>query len=65
MSRDTSVENAASKADGEDEDSGKDLDAEPKIKTPRALHLTVSLFVRTVPPKISHYDVDSVSPELA
>ena len=58
--RDTS-ENAEKKEDNEDEESAEDSDAEPVITTPRALHLTVSLFVRNVPPKISHYDLHSVS----
>ena len=56
--RDTS-ENVEKKDKNEEEES--DSDAEPEITTPRALHLTVSLFVRNVPPKISHYDLDSVS----
>ena len=56
--RDTS-ENVEKKDKNEQEES--DSDAEPEITTPRALHLTVSLFVRNVPPKISHYDLDSVS----
>ena len=40
-------------------------DVKPEVleetKTPRALHRTVSLFVRNVPPKISHNDIASVS----
>lgn len=44
----------------EDGDSEEDSEAEPEITTPRALHLTVSLFIRNVPAKISHYDIDSV-----
>ena len=59
VSRDTS-ENAEKKAEDEEENE-QDSDPEPEITTPRALHLTVSLFVRNVPPKISHHDLDSVS----
>ncbi|CAB3999719.1 Hypothetical predicted protein [Paramuricea clavata] len=54
------TENAEKKEEDEEEDSDEDSDAEPEITTPRALHLTVSLFVRNVPPKISHYDIDSL-----
>ena len=39
----------------------------PKVeepKTPRPLHQTVSLFVRNVPPKISHNDITSVRSQL-
>ena len=43
------------------EKKNEDLDREAEIKSPRALHLTVSLFVRNVPPKISHSDLDTVS----
>ena len=60
VSRDTS-ENAEKKAEDEEEENEEDSDPEPEITTPRALHLTVSLFVRNVPPKISHHDLDSVS----
>ncbi|XP_028405941.1 serrate RNA effector molecule homolog isoform X2 [Dendronephthya gigantea] len=54
------TENVEKKGDNNEEDGAEEENAEPEITTPRALHLTVSLFVRNVPPKISHYDLDSL-----
>ncbi|XP_046865084.1 serrate RNA effector molecule homolog isoform X2 [Xenia sp. Carnegie-2017] len=45
--------------DGDGESDNGESKEEHEITTPRALHLTVSLFVRNVSPKIFHNDIDS------
>lgn len=60
--RETSEGNEEKKdeQDGDGEIDNGESKEEHEITTPRALHLTVSLFVRNVSPKIFHNDIDSV-----